>query len=408
MHVVNRLMLNTLTADIERGKKSQADVFKERELPKSTVATIWRNRLKLMDSIEGRKTGSLRKRMHSVKHEDLDSAVYCWFLQVRERKLPVSSHILKEKAKKFAAAFGIEDFHCSNGWVDCFKQQHDLRFRAISGEKGEVSNDTTSNWLKDVLPKLIEGYQPTDIYNTDETGLFYQLIPNKTLARKEDDCAGMKKSKQRVTLLLGANMNGSDWLRPLLIDKFAIPRCLKNVHSLPVTYKHSKKVWMTSQIWEEWLRSFDKKMARQKRRVLLFADNCPAHPVVPGLKAVTVHFLLPNTTAVLQPMDQGVIQCFKSCYKKLLFGKIVNELDSSTAFKVNVLQAMHFAATAWDHVSGSCVANCFRHAGWQADGNTVDSELPGIEEECEALGIAIEDIDQLSREEAQTVQFKSI
>ena len=143
-------------------------------------------------------------------------------------------------------------------------------------------------------------------------------------------------------------------------------------------------------------------MVQQKRRVSLFADNCPAHPVVPGLKAVTVHFLPPNTTAVLQPMDQGVIQCFKSWNKKLLLGKLVNELDSSTDFKVDVLQAMHFAATAWDHVSGTCLANCFRHAGWQADGNTVDSELPAIEEECEVLGIAIEDIDQLSREEAQT------
>ena len=115
-----------------------------------------------------------------------------------------------------------------------------------------ASNDTTSNWLKDVLPKLVEGYQPMDIYNADETDLFYQLMPNKTLARK-DDCAGMKKSKQRVTLLLGANMDGSDWLHPLLIGKFANPRCLKNVHSLPVTYKHGKKAWMTSQILKEWL-----------------------------------------------------------------------------------------------------------------------------------------------------------
>ena len=91
----------------------------------------------------------------------------------------------------------------------------------------------------------------------------------------------------------------------------------------------------------------------------MFAENCPAHPVVPGLKAVTVHFLPPppNTTAVLQPMDQGVIQCFKLWYKKLLLGKMVNELDSSTDFKVDVLQAMHLAATALDRASGTCVVN---------------------------------------------------
>lgn len=200
---------------------------------------------------------------------------------------------------------------------------------------------------------MIEGYQPEDVYNADETGLFYQLLSNKTLSDKGDDCAGSKQSKQRVTLLLGANMDGSDRLRPLLIGKFASPRCLKNVHSLPVTYKSSKKAWMTSTLWEEWLRSFDKKMAQQKRKVLLFADNCPAHPVVSGLKAVIVHFLPPNTTSVLQPMDQGVIQCFKSWYKKLLLGKRIEALDDGTDFKVDVLQAMHCTAMAWDHVSGT-------------------------------------------------------
>ena len=141
-------------------------------------------------------------------------------------------------------------------------------------------------------------------------------------------------------------MDGTGLLRPLLVGKFANPRCLKNVHSLPVTYKHSKKAWMTAEIWKEWLQSLDRKMAQQKWKVLLFADNHPAHPVVLRLKAVAVHFLLPNTTAVLQPMNQGGIQCFKSWYKKLLLGKMGNALHSSIDFTVDVLQAMHLAAAA--------------------------------------------------------------
>ena len=142
-------------------------------------------------------------------------------------------------------------------------------------------------------------------------------------------------------------------------------------------------------------------MAQQKWTVL-FVDNCPDHSVVPHLKAVAVHFLLPNTTAVLQPMDQGVIQSFKSWYKKLLLGKKGNALDSSVDFKVDVLQAMHFAAAAWDHVSGMCAANCFRHAGWQVGSNTEDNTLPRIEEECKALCTTVEAIEQLSKEAAQT------
>ena len=156
--------------------------------------------------------------MHGAKHEDLDNAVYHWFILVREESCWCISQF-ERKAEKFAAAFGIEDFHCSNGWIDRFKQWHDLKFRAISGKTGEVSREMTSNWLKDVFPKLTEGYQPEDIYSADEVGLFCQLLPSKTLASKENDCAGTKKRKQRVTLLLGANMNGTGLLCPPLVGK---------------------------------------------------------------------------------------------------------------------------------------------------------------------------------------------
>ena len=390
-----------IVKDIEAGIKTQAAICKDTGLSRSTVATIWANRSKIKDSIEDGKTSSARKRMRGARNEDLDNAVHRWFIQVRERKLPVTSHLLKEKAEKFAAAFGLNDFKCSNGWIDRFKQRHDLKFKSLNGEMGEVNLETTSNWIKDVLPKLIDGYQPRDIYNADETGLFYQLLPGKTLASKGDDCSGTKKSKQRVTLLLGANMDGTDLLRPLLNGKFAKSRCLKNVHSLPVTYKHSRNAWMTGEIWEEWLRSFDQKMVQQKRKVLLFVDNCPGHPIVPRLQAVTVHFLPPNTTAVLQPMDQGVIHCFKMWYKKLLLGKMVEAIDSGSDYKVDVLVAMKITAKAWDNVSGDCIANCFRHAGWETGSSTEEAELPEIEEECEALGITVEAIQELSQEEAQ-------
>ena len=160
---------------------------------------------------------------------------------------------------------------------------------------------------------------------------------------------------------------------------------------------------MTGEIWKEWLRSFDNKMQLQKRKVLLFVDNCPAHSIVPNLKAVTVHFLPPNTTAALQPMDQGVIKCFKSWYRKLLLGKMVDCMDSGMDFKVDVLHGMQFAVKAWDHVSQSCVANCFRHAGWQSGDTSEEDTLPSITEECEALGITDEAMEELTMEE-ETVQ----
>ena len=40
-----------------------------------------------------------------------------------------------------------------------------------------------------MLKKIIDdrGYLPGQIYNADETGVYYKILPDKTLAFKKDD-----------------------------------------------------------------------------------------------------------------------------------------------------------------------------------------------------------------------------
>ena len=64
---------------------------------------------------------------------------------------------------------------------------------------------------------------------------------------------------------------------------------------------------MTASLFQNWLVSFDKEMNKMKREAALFLDNFCAHKVKVKLENVALHFLPPNTTAILQPMDQGII-----------------------------------------------------------------------------------------------------
>ena len=53
--------------------------------------------------------------MRGTKHDDLDSALYGWFVQTRERKVSVSNHVLKEEVETHAATFGwIKQFILDN------------------------------------------------------------------------------------------------------------------------------------------------------------------------------------------------------------------------------------------------------------------------------------------------------
>lgn len=46
--------------------------------------------------------------------------------------------MLKEKAVEIAQSIGTEDPLASNGWLECFKIRHNISFRKVCGESGDV------------------------------------------------------------------------------------------------------------------------------------------------------------------------------------------------------------------------------------------------------------------------------
>ena len=72
---------------------------------------------------------------------------------------------------------------------------------------------------------------------------------------------------------------------------------------------------MDSTFFEEWVRELNNQFEKEIRKIALNINNCTAHPEIGGLKAIDLFFLPPNTTSVLQPMDQGVIRSLKARYR---------------------------------------------------------------------------------------------
>ena len=77
------------------------------------------------------------------------------------------------KGRTFAKDLGLNDFKGSNGWLESFLKRNNIVFKTQSGEHAEVNRDTVSQW-RETLPSLCKGYSPKDIFNMDETGLFYK------------------------------------------------------------------------------------------------------------------------------------------------------------------------------------------------------------------------------------------
>ncbi|CAG5040936.1 unnamed protein product [Parnassius apollo] len=192
-----------------------------------------------------------------------------------------------------------------------FKKRNGIVFKAICGESNAVDVNKCSQWIED-LPVLLRNYSADDIFNADEAGLFYKCLPNKTFTLKGESCHGGKLSKERITILLGANMSGTEKLPILLIGKSKSPRCFKGVtnKTLPVNYQNNKKAWMTCTIFSDWLKNINQEMKAQKRKILMFVDNCTAHNNMRELRHIKLVYLPANTTITvaesLQEEDENL------------------------------------------------------------------------------------------------------
>ena len=158
-------------------------------------------------------------------------------------------------------------------------------------------------WIKNVLPKEIEGYDPKDIFNADETGLVYKALQSATYTFHGTQPSGGKLPKQRLKALLCVNMDGSE-KNLNVIGKYKKPRCFSRVQNLPLPYYYNKNSWMTSIAWRDIILKMNRKFEAQDRHVVLFVDNASSHQYDDLTPFVKVIFLPPYTNLLIQPCDK--------------------------------------------------------------------------------------------------------
>ena len=215
-------------------------------------------------------------RTRTPKNQSMEDALWLWFYQARTSGAAISNLILKTKAQGIGQRLGIMDLSYSNGWLQKFKDRHNISKKKFEGESASVDMQQVSSG-RTSLHALTSSFAPCDVYNMDETGLFYRLTPNSTLTTGA--VRGMKKCKDRLTVALCSNADGSHKCKPLVIGKSKRPQCF-GTHFDPnvyVTYVNNTKAWMTGVIFQEWLQKFNLIMKKRSRNVLLLLDNAGSH-----------------------------------------------------------------------------------------------------------------------------------
>ncbi|KAF2359085.1 HTH CenpB-type DNA-binding domain [Trinorchestia longiramus] len=360
-------------------------------IPASTVRFIIKNETKIKQSakhVPVSATQTMKRPVHEMMSL-IESMLFQWICDQRARSLPLSEDLIQTKPLSLYAYLkssadykfdSIPNFAASRGWLAGYKRRFNVKNVGIDGEAASSDSSSVAPFVEKFRHVITQGgYSPHQVFNVDETALYWKKLPSRTfITEAEKNARGFNASKDRLTLLLGGNASGSVKLKPLLLYKSKNPRALKNVanDSLPVIWKSNLRAWVTRKEFIEWFRDyfvpFIEQFTKQENldnKALLLLDNAPGHPpeelndMFPHIK---VTFLPPNTTSVLQPMDQGVIRAFKAYYLRDTMKGLVGETDKSMEGikcywkRFNIKTAIEIIKNSWNNVSSTTLNSAWK------------------------------------------------
>jgi hypothetical protein len=426
----------------ERNERN-VDIVRVTGISESTLRTIRNQDEKIKESCKGamRMTASKITQIIPPIMEKLERMLAQWIEHQNQQAVPISTIIIQAKAKTLFENQNavepdpkVQTFAASAGWFERFKRRHGFHNLKLIGDAAAADLFPAENFPAQLQAAIEEHcYLPQQVFNLDETGLFWKRMPSRTfISAQEKTAPGFKSSKDRLTLLLGGKASGDYKTKPLMVYRSENQRALKayskehlpvvwlsnttgwttGVQSLtgagnfssspcvqtgsgahPASYpigtggpfpgvkrsrgvtlathphlvprlsmsrsntsspplclhgmqrdsftlltftlwRSNRKAWITTAVFESY---FSNELSRELKaycerinvpfRILILLDNAPGHPasIADVDENINVMFLPPNTSSLIQPMDQGVTATFKSYYLRRTFIQMVKD-----------------------------------------------------------------------------------
>ncbi|GBB86480.1 hypothetical protein RclHR1_12900007 [Rhizophagus clarus] len=288
---------------LQKPTPKNKELAKEYDVSQGMISDILKKSEKWLalklDSYEA----SLKKQV-KPSFPQVDEALGFWVEKAINNNITISGELLAQKACDFATLLDVQDFKGSDGWV----AEEDL------------------NEMRKDLQNILKEYSPDDIFNIDETGLYWKMSQ---------------------------------------IELYQLVQS-----SLPVQYYWNKTAYMQVSIWNDWLKLFDSRLRLQNRHIILLYDGASTHKLIDDVEFsnIRLHKLPPNTTSRLQPCDAGIIHSFKAQYRKLFLRNRIKAFDNSQETgqpipEITIKKAIKYVAKAWELVQPVTITNGWRKTG---------------------------------------------
>ena len=367
---------------VEGGQKTKTALASEFGLAKSSVSDIWRQKDKLIEACTSGEYAPHRKRMRKSMYTDVEEALLLWLRQSLVYNEPISGPIVQKKAKEFADTLGHSQFSCSSGWLARFKARHMISFKNNTCQIGTSSGELINNkWVGAQLPSSLSEFPLDSIYVAHVYGLYWKCLPKEISDYSQETCAGGERPEDRLTVLLCANMMGSEKLPLLVVGSSHAPSiCFRRCNHDLVLYERDRMSWMNPSAFTTWLKGMDVHFAKSRRKVALLVDHSVMDSVDRlGLEAIRLVYLPP--TSVLQASGKAMVCSLKCHYRRYLIVDMLAAVDRGEQHNLKLLDSLFLLDAAWRQVSPGTIERGFQRCGF-SQGSASDDGAPVDEGEA--------------------------
>jgi len=160
-------------------KPKNVELAKQFEISEGQVSDILKESEKWLEIDPNSYQARLRKlRPSTIAH--VEEALIVWIEKALECNITITGSLIQKKALNFAELLEITDFKASSGWLQRFKKRYSISAFNKHGEAQSAPIEQIPE-MRLELKGNIEQYQPNDVFNCDETGLYWKMEPKRGL-----------------------------------------------------------------------------------------------------------------------------------------------------------------------------------------------------------------------------------
>ncbi|XP_053667569.1 tigger transposable element-derived protein 2-like [Anopheles marshallii] len=320
--------------------------------------------------------------------EELDASMLSWYNESRAAGIPVTSAMCIEQAKFLHERLDMKrSFSASSGWLTRFKQRYGIA-GVYTHSKTKAGSSSSADKFCYQFQQVMqnEEWLPDQIYNVDETGLYWNSLPSKT-------GTDTNATNERITILCCTNATGTHKLDLTIIAKSKYPWNPKDEEfpQTAVNYYEAKGGWASKEIFQHW---FQYKWIPEVRayltnkilplRAMLLLDTAPCHITNTALRSedgcMIVRFMPTDVANWVQPMQQGIVSLLKWNYRTDLLKKCQN--DDKHMMHRRIEDAVKELEAGWSKVNSQSIKSAWNKLIPETEQYVVENEIIQTKQEA--------------------------